>query len=99
MSAIDLLAPALPPDEPPEIVEQGLCCVLGTTEPTISRKHAIKPSFTNLDLLRAPDSDRVSVRAWRVLTYMTEPEPGKKRGRQPLIQSSWLVHDDGIEYL
>jgi len=99
MSAIELLYSALPPREPPEEPAEGLCCVLGTREPTIARTHAIKPSFTNLDLLRAPDSDRVSLRAWRVLTYMTEPAEGKKRGQQPLIQSSWLVHDGGIEYL
>lgn len=99
MTAIELLADHVPATAPPEDPEEGVCCVLGTREPTVPRKHAIKPSFTNLDLLRAPDSDRVSVRAWRVLTYMTEPEPGKKRGRQPLIQSAWIVHDGGIEYL
>lgn len=99
MNVIGLLSAALPWRTPPEDPEEGVCCVLGTREPTVPRKHAIKPSFTNLDLLRAPDSDRVSVRAWRVLTYMTEPEPGKKRGRQPLIQSAWIVHDGGIEYL
>lgn len=99
MSAIELLADHVPATAPPEEPEEGVCCVLGTRESTIHRKHAIKPSFTNLDLLRAPDSDRVSLRAWRVLTYMTDPEPGKKRGRQPLIQSAWIVHDGGIEYL
>lgn len=99
MSAIELLADHVPATAPPEEPAEGVCCVLGTRESTIHRKHAIKPSFTNLDLLRAPDSNRVSLRAWRVLTYMTEPEPGKKRGRQPLIQSAWIVHDGGIKYL
>lgn len=99
MSAIELLAVHVPRAAPPEEPAEGLCCVLGTTEPTIARKHAIKPSFTNLDLLRAPDSSRVSLRAWRVLTYMTEPAEGKKRGAQPLIQSAWVVTRDELRYL
>lgn len=99
MMAIDLICRHLPETEPPEPPLPGTCCVLGTEEPTIHRKHAIKPSFTNLDLLRAPNSDRVSVRAWRVMTYRTDPADGKKRGAQPLIQSSWVAHEDGIEYL
>lgn len=99
MSAIELLAAAIPVRPPPDEPAEGLCCVLGTTEPTVARKHAIKPSFTNLDLLRAPDSDRVSVRAWSVMTYMTEPGEGKKRGGQPLIQSAWIVTRDELRYL
>jgi hypothetical protein len=46
--------------------------VTGASCATISRKHVIKPSFTNLDLLRAPDSHRASVVAWRALTYKWE---------------------------
>lgn len=80
MNAVELLAAALPaaPLPPGAHPAPGRCCVLGTEEPTLERKHAIKRSFTNLDLLRAPDSRRVSVRAWRVLT-----EPKQR-------QSSWL---------
>lgn len=94
MSAIHLLFNALPPRDPPEAPQEGVCCVLGTREPCIDRRHAIKPSFTNLDLLRAPDSDRVSVRAWRVLTHSEPAKEGKKRDTFPLMQSSWIVGDD-----
>src|SRR5690606_21255837 len=69
---------------------RGICCVLGSEEWTIARKHAIKPSFTNLDLLRAPNSDRVSTLAWRVLTHSEPAKEGKKRDTFPLMQSSWI---------
>lgn len=95
MTAIELLYEALPAREPPEIPGEGICCVLGTREPTIDRRHAIKPSFTNLDVLRAPDSERVSVRAWRVLTHSKPAKEGKKRDTFPLMQSSWVC--DGAE--
>ena len=84
MNAIELLAQHLPPTDPPEPPSDGLCCLLGTYGPSIPREHAIKPSFTNLDFLRAPDSDRVSVRAWRVMT-----EPAQR-------QSSWVCDASGF---
>jgi hypothetical protein len=91
MSAVELLYRALPPRAPPEVPAESVCCVLGTREPCVDRKHAIKPSFTNLDLLRAPDSNRVSVRAWRVLTHSVPAAEGKKRDTFPLMQSSWVA--------
>lgn len=93
MSAIPLLYEALSPRPPPQEPKEGLCCILGTVELCIDREHAIKPSFTNLDLLRAPDSDRVSVQAWRVLTHSVAAAEGKKRDTFPLMQSSWIVSD------
>lgn len=84
MTAIELLAQHLPPLDPPEPASDGVCCLLGMREPCIARKHAIKPSFTNLDFLRAPDSDCVSVRAWRVMT-----EPAQR-------QSSWICDAQGF---
>jgi hypothetical protein len=98
MTVIDLIAAALPPETPPESPVEGVCCVTGATCQTISRKHVIKPSFTNLDLLRAPDSDRAGVAAWRVLGH-TAPNPGKKRDKRPLQQSHWLCDGQTVEYL
>lgn len=69
MTAIDLIAGALPSETPPEEPTPGLCCVTGAECATIARKHVVKPSFTNLDLLRAPQSDRAGVAAWRVLNH------------------------------
>ncbi len=97
MSAIPLLYGVLPDRKPPEPAKLGLCCVLGTEGPSIDRKHAIKTSFTNLDLLRAPNSDRVSLAAWRVLTHSEPAAEGKKRDTFPLMQSSWFVsHEMGL---
>lgn len=87
MTAVELLADALPAQTPPEDAVDGVCCVLGTIEATIDRAHAIKPSFTNLDVLRAPDSDRVSVRAWRVLTETQQRK------------SSWICDASGFKKL
>lgn len=98
MTAIALLSSVLPPSEPPEPPVAGVCCVLGTVEPTIARGHVVKESFTNHDLLRAPSSDRVSVTAWRVLTHRTPAKAGKKRDGFPLMQSSWFVCAAGIRY-
>jgi len=99
MNAIELLARSLPHREPPELPVDATCCVLGTEEPCIGREHAIKPSFTNLDLLAAPDSDRVSVRAWRVLTHGVPAAEGKKRDTFPLMQSSWLCDGESVALL
>jgi len=84
MTAIDLIADALPPETPPEEPRLGICCVTGVEAPCINRKHVIKPSFTNLDLLRAPESPMASVAAWRVFGYA------------PARQSSWWC--DGHDF-
>jgi hypothetical protein len=98
VNTVDLLARALPPAAPPEEPLFGVCCVTGTFTDTIARRQAILPSFTNLDLLCAPSSDRIGLAAWRVLTY-TEPNPGKARERRPLQQSSWLCDGNTITLL
>lgn len=100
MYAVDLLFAALPSAEPPEPPSRGVCCVTGEHCQTIPRKHAIKDSFTRHDLLRAPDSDRVGLAAWRIMTYTEpHPDPAKKRGLRPLQQSHWLCDGREIRYL
>lgn len=98
MHCIDLIAAHLPPCETPEAPVQGLCCVTGASGLTLPRKLAILPSFTNLDLLAAPGSDRVGLPAYQVLSY-TEPNPGKARESAPLRQSHWIADADGLHYL
>jgi hypothetical protein len=67
---------------------------------TIHRKHVIKPSFTNRDLLRAPDSARAGVAAWRAMTYsVPHHDPTRKRDLCPLRQSHWLCDGRAVEYL
>lgn len=99
MTAIEVLAAALPAIDLPEPATEGRCCVLGMVEPTIDRRHAIKPSFTNLDRLCAPESDRVSVRSWRVLTHSIDAAEGKKRDTFPLMQSAWICGTEGLRFL
>jgi len=84
MHAVELIAAALPEQELPDTPAPGVCCVTGQHTDTIPRKHGIKPTFTNLDLLRAPGSDRIGLHAWRALT-----EPAER-------QSSWIC--DGQEF-
>lgn len=100
MTAIELLAAALPKALPPELPAPGVCCVTGSTGPTIRRGHAILDSFTNMDVLRAPMSDRVSVAAWCVMQHtVPHTDPDKKRDLSPLRQSHWLCDGETIEYL
>jgi hypothetical protein len=87
VTAIDLIAAALPPVEPPEPTLPGVCCVTGAPGATVSRALVIKPSFTNLDLLRAPDSDRAGLPAWRALNYNQER------------MSSWICNGETFEPL
>lgn len=98
MSAVDLVATALPDAEPPEEPVTGICCVTGGVCLTLPRRLAIKPSFTDGSLLRAPHSDRVGLDTWRVLDYR-QPNPGKKRDRFPLRQSSWLCDGETLTLL
>lgn len=86
MTAVELLGAAFC-SELPETPADGVCCVTGATGPTIDREHAIKQSFTNLDLLRAPDSDRVGVAAYRAMT-----EPAQRK-------SSWICDRTGFRKL
>jgi len=87
VTAIDLIAAALPPVEPPEPALPGVCCVTGAIERTVSRALVIKPSFTNLDLLRAPDSGRAGLPAWRALNHNAERK------------SSWICDGRAFEPL
>jgi hypothetical protein len=74
--------------------------VTGAHGSTIHREHAIKESFTGLDLLRAPLSARVGLAAWRVLTHgVAHLDQSKKRDMYPLRQSHWLCDGATIEYL
>lgn len=100
MHCVDLIANALPGEaaDLPEPPSEGVCCLTGAVGPTLPKKLAIKDSFTQLDQLRAPGSDRIGVPAWRALTYSVA-EQGKKRDLAPLRQSHWLISWDGLKFL
>jgi len=99
-TAIDLIASVLPDVTLPEIPKRGICCVTGLECNTISRHHVILDSFTSVDLLRSPQSDRAGVNAFKVLQYtVTHPTPEKKRDLRPLQQSSWVCTDKSLTLL
>lgn len=77
MTAFDILAASLDwfcPDFPeiPDDIEEGICCMTGQPTATTARANVIKPSFTRLDLLRAPDSQRASMSVYLALNYKWE---------------------------
>jgi hypothetical protein len=86
MHSVDLIASALGAAAEPLPCEpvEGVCCVTGSQGPCMGRKHLIGKSFTNLDLLAAPNSDLVGVPAYRALSYKWER------------MSSWFC--DGVEF-
>lgn len=71
MTASHLISRALAGEtEPlPCAAEEGICCMSGYTEPTIPRKQLIANSFTDRDLMRRPDSDRIGVATWDALCH------------------------------
>lgn len=90
MNSIDVIYSALPSVDLPETPTEGVCCVTGQKTTTVSRSHGIKPTFTNLDILKAPSSDRIGIKAFSVITYSI-PTEGKKVALAPLRQSHWLA--------
>jgi hypothetical protein len=81
MSAITLVARHIPDVDGK--TEPGLCCVTGIECDTFPKSTGIKPSFTQLDLLLAPDSERIGVDAFKCLNY------------RPL-RSCWHVDESGL---
>jgi len=59
--------PALPEEPRP-----GLCAVTGVARMTVARKCLFGKSFTNIDRLAVPESDRVGVAAYWALKYGPE---------------------------
>ena len=87
MHAVDLISAALPEVELPAAPVPGVCCVTGTTGPCLPRSALLSKTFTNLDLLRAPESRLVGVPAFRALTHKWER------------MSSWLCDGETFERL
>jgi hypothetical protein len=72
MHAVDLIASAIAPEPLPCEPGEGVCCVTGQVTACLPRKHLLGKSFTNLDLLAAPQSDMVGVAAYQALIYKWE---------------------------
>lgn len=83
MYVVDLISNAIK-DYPdiyiPEKTEKGVCCLTGIECQTVARKDIFSSNFTNFDILKAPDSDRIGISAAIALKYRTE-------------RSSWFVNE------
>lgn len=101
MHCIELFACAVPDEHVPPLPEEpaaGICAITGKETLTIAARHILGGSFTQRDALKRPDSDRVSVAAWRAWMYGWRGL-GKKRDYRPERMSSWRVTADSIELL
>jgi hypothetical protein len=77
MHAVNLIASALRSQAPPDAALPGnpaeaVCAVTGQIAPCYPRKGLLGSSFTNLDLLKAPDSAYISEDAWIALSCKWE---------------------------
>lgn len=76
MHSVNLIAKAIKflPDcsTMPKKTENGICCVTGQKSETIIRSELFGKSFTNIDVLKDPDSDRISIDAYLALSYKWE---------------------------
>ena len=66
--------------EIPKKTELDICCVTGEKCQTISRKEVLSSNFTNYDILKSPESDRIGIAATMSLKYRPE-------------RSSWFVNE------
>jgi len=74
MNQYSIIASGVPDADKRDIenTEIGVCCVTGLTCSTVPRKLIFGKSFCNIDVLQAPESDRVGVDAYQALAYKWE---------------------------
>ncbi|MBI5056975.1 MAG: hypothetical protein HZB61_10215 [Nitrospirae bacterium] len=76
MHTVELIAAALEvPFKRPELpcdTIKGICCVTGEKGDCLPRKELLGKSFTNGDLLAAPESPHIGIDAYLALTYKWE---------------------------
>ncbi len=76
MHSVNLIARAIKngPDcsKIPALSEPGICCVTGDVTDTIQRSEIFGKSFTNIDILKAPESDRIGIDAYLALSFKWE---------------------------
>jgi len=73
--------------ELPENPIDAICAVTGLPGQCISKKHLLKSTFANWDLIKAPQSEYVSVAAYQAMKY-----PYTRK-------SSWIVTPDSFKRL
>lgn len=53
-------------------LQKGICCLTGIECMTLPKKNILSSNFTNIDILKAPDSNRIGVSATIALKYKWE---------------------------
>jgi hypothetical protein len=97
MHTTDLLSAACPEEwkEPlPENPVDGICCLTGQQGPTIGRKRIFGPSFTEFEIFKVPESDRVGINVWYAFRAGYFAEKGKKRKKKPEAMACWWTDGD-----
>ena len=74
----------------------AVCAVTGETLPCLPRKDVLGASFTNMNLLAAPNSEYVSAEVLQVWEYGYRTAEDKKRDKRPERMSSWFC--DGVTF-
>jgi hypothetical protein len=76
MHTVNLIASAIRGKEEcpvlPEKTERGICCITGEESECVYRSERIGNAFTNLDLLKSPESRMMGVDAYIALGYKWE---------------------------
>ena len=78
---------------------EAICAVTGVTAPCLKRKDVLGKSFTNANLLNAPQSDYVSLDVYYSWFYGYRMSAEKKRDKRPEHMSSWFCSEDEFEEL
>ncbi|SLM15284.1 hypothetical protein SPIROBIBN47_410018 [uncultured spirochete] len=89
--SVRTLAPALPCDP-----IEATCAVTGQVCPCLPRREVLGDSFTNIDCLRAPESEFVGVDVYIAWFFGYKTTEDKKRLKCPERMASWIC--DGNEF-
>jgi hypothetical protein len=104
MTAYNLISQALrreQKDLPPLPYEsiEAVCCVSGERTRCLKRKDVLGKTFTNGDVLKAPDSQYAGVDVFYAWYYGYYANAGKKREKRPERMSSWFCDGETFEEL
>lgn len=100
MHAVNLLAMACPDEwrEPlPQEPIDGICCLTGQQGLTIKRSEVFGPSFTEFEIFKVPESDRVGVDVWHAFRAGYFAAEGKQRKKKPEVMACWWT--DGATWI
>jgi len=83
----------------PATPRDSVCAVSGDVCACLPRKDVLGKSFTNTNLLTAPQSDFVGVDVYQAWYYGYKAQEGKKRDKRPERMSSWFCDGETFQEL